>query len=207
MTEEEYKLVTRRMRSLWPSLGAWMASLDEDAQNGIRERWRLCLLPLDRSACEDAVQSLAASGDDPWPYPSDKERAAAIVAELARKAAWSKRMSDVRLKEDQQRFGCHVCRDTGMVSCYRSRDVYWISRLRRLPTFANTYTMRCSCRAAQKPHEPDGCDYDRNRDVAYHQSEANVISDAVAIYKRIEEDATRVDSDGRVAAFDAFNLA
>jgi hypothetical protein len=271
MTEEEYKLVTRRMRSLWPSLGSWMASLDEEAQEGIRERWRMALLPIDKNAAEHAIGDLAKMDVDHWPYPSDKERAAAIVAakarEIARATASASRYdapeyvkprkgqykadgtfgrilakinADERhtdecqrfrksrgrchpscpvpglvgkevaaslddMRQDQQRFGCHVCRDTGWVSCYRSRDVYWIAKLRRLPVCAETYAMRCSCRAAQKPREPDGRDYDRNRDVAYHQLAQNVISDAVSIYSRIEDDATRVDGDGRIVGFDLHN--
>ncbi len=221
MTEQEYRSFVLRMFTLWPSLAEWFARLEpakeRDAdgrevdpevnpQEGIRERWRLCLMPLDRSACEDAIKSLAAGGEDPWPYPSDKERAAAIVADLARRSSWTKRMADVRLKEDQQRFYCLACRDTGEVSCYRAKEVYWIAKLQRLPYFARSYAARCSCRAGQQIKvDSMGREYDPELDVARDLPPKEIITTCVAIVERIEEHASRVGADGRVAAFDAFN--
>ncbi len=206
MTEQEYQAITKRLFAMWPCLGDWFAMLEPEAQGGIKERWRLALMPADKASVDESIVQLAASGDDPWPYPSDKERAAAIVASMASKAAWLKRMADVRLKEDQQRFYCLACRDTGEVSCYRAKEVYWIAKLQRLPYFARSYAARCSCRAGQQIKvDSMGREYDPELDVARDLPPKEIITTCVAIVERIEGNASRVGSDGRVAAFDAFN--
>lgn len=207
MTEQEYQAVAKRIFALWPSLADWFAALAPEAQGGIKERWRLALMPADKASVDESIVQLASGGEDPWPYPSDKERAAAIVAGMAGKAAWLRRMADVRLKEDQQRFYCLACRDTGEVSCYRAKEVYWIAKLRKLPHFANTYAARCSCRAGQQIKvDSMGREYDPELDVARDLPPKEIITTCVAIVERIEEQAARVGADGRVVAFDAFNL-
>lgn len=94
MTEAEYKAVTSRMRRLWPSLGAWMAGLDAESQEGIRERWRMSLLRVAADSANAAIDELAAGESDPWPFPSDKERAAAIVCGIVKRKRESSDLSE-----------------------------------------------------------------------------------------------------------------
>lgn len=109
MTEAEYVKITSRMRSLWPSLHEWWQSLKQanpealgsgaDFLAGIRERWRLALLTVSLSDAEEAVKALAANPEDPWPFPSDKERAAAVVAAKAREIARDRAKAERERKE------------------------------------------------------------------------------------------------------------
>ena len=93
MTETEYTIAASRLRTLWPSLTAWFGELSAECQAGIRERWRLCLLPCEAQDVEVAILSLASQRDDPWPWDRDKERAAAIVAEKANARRWERKAS------------------------------------------------------------------------------------------------------------------
>lgn len=261
--------MTGRMRRLWPSLAIWLGGLDAESQDGIRERWRLVLFGVDKVYAEQAVQLLATSPDDPWPYPGDKERAAAIVAakasEIRRaKAAsvreaqqvarpkrgeyrsdglWARFLRAIAedgrhdedcvehrrakgrcrpgcrvpltiaaelsaepcgLKEDQQRFDCSICRDSGYVSCLKAREVARIATTRRVLAGAATYALRCTCRHAKQRDEryPD---FDRNRDIPINQSPREIVTACVALVEQLQDAASRVDSEGRVSAFEAWN--
>lgn len=85
MTETEYITLGKRLKKLFPAIMQWFATLDETNVEGIRERWRKCLKDVPYDAAAAAVERLATASTDPWPFPGDKERAAAIVAETARK--------------------------------------------------------------------------------------------------------------------------
>ncbi len=265
--------MTGRMRRLWPSLAIWLGGLDAESQDGIRERWRLVLFGVDKVYAEQAVQLLAASPDDPWPYPGDKERAAAIVAakasEIRRAKAASVRetqqvskpkrgeyrsdglwMRFVRrladdgrhdaecaehrrakgrcrpgcpvplalaaelaaepcgLKEDQQRFDCPICRDSGYVSCLKSREIARIATTRRVHVGAGAYSLRCTCRhGCAKQRDERFPDFDRDRDIPINQNPREIVTACVALVEQLQDAASRVDSEGRVSAFDAFNAA
>jgi hypothetical protein len=83
----EYKTIRDKLARTFPALRQWFDSLDEIGQAGLRERWGLILLPLEKIAIEDAIGELAKAVDDPWPFDRDKERAAAIVADKSRAIA------------------------------------------------------------------------------------------------------------------------
>jgi len=81
MTDTDYNALRLRLRALFPSLEVWFRELTPNAQEGIRERWRGALMPLDLIDVEAAVKQLSTQAADPWPYSSDKERAGAIIAD------------------------------------------------------------------------------------------------------------------------------
>lgn len=261
------------MRRLWPSLAIWLGGLDAESQDGIRERWRMVLFNVDKVYAEQAVQLLATSADDPWPYHGDKERAAAIVAAKASEirrakaasvrdaqqtpkpkrgeyrsdglwARFMRRLSEdachdedcvehrrargrcrpgclvpqqiaaalaaepCGLKEDQQRFDCQICRDSGYVSCLKAREVARIAVTRAVHVGAACYSLRCTCRyGTAKTRDDRFPDFDRDRDVPVNQDPREIVTACVALVEQLQDAASRVDSEGRVSAFDAFNAA
>jgi hypothetical protein len=107
VTEAQYLALTDRLRSLYPSIRSWHASLEELNKEGIKERWRLCLLPAEFELCQEALTQLARQAEDPWPEYRDKERAASIIADRARtikhaaaRDKWA-REAPVRLKHGE----------------------------------------------------------------------------------------------------------
>lgn len=86
MTDTDYNALRLRLRALFPSLEVWFRELTPNAQEGIRERWRGALMQLDLIDVEAAVKQLSTQAADPWPLPSDKERAGAIIADRVRQA-------------------------------------------------------------------------------------------------------------------------
>lgn len=86
MTETDYNALRLRLRALFPSLEVWFRELTPTAQDGIRERWRGSLMPLDLVDVEAAVKQLSTQAADPWPYSSDKERVGGIIADRVRQA-------------------------------------------------------------------------------------------------------------------------
>jgi hypothetical protein len=91
VNDHEYNAIRKKVSATFPSLRQWFEGLDESSQAGIRDRWRMILLPCDKIAIEDAIGELSKSLDDPWPYDRDRERAAAIIAAKAREIAFNKR--------------------------------------------------------------------------------------------------------------------
>ncbi len=106
MNDQEFDTVRKRMFAVFPSLAEWGRWLDgaetlvdektkvtatvphrtqKTVRNAIKQRWALALRSVGLQEALDALDALAAKPDDPWPYPGDKERAGAIVAEEARR--------------------------------------------------------------------------------------------------------------------------
>lgn len=111
---------------------------------------------------------------------------------------------DVGLEPDGQRFSCHLCRDTGFVSCLRSADVASTIRDGRVPAVRRTYSVVCECskgleRDAQS--QRDGRRlmerYNPVRDVRVDAPDDEIVTTCRAL----------AESGGgrRVAAFDEFN--
>lgn len=282
MNDAEWKQCKVELFSLFPSLATWADGLDPKSVDGKRttagreamnRRWLLALASYDASDVMDAIRTVATAAESPWPFPSDYERAGAILADVIRRkrnanappaeydqlglqrpkrrGAYDEQStfgrvlreidastnhapecvehrkargkclptcpvpSDVarriaaeatNLPEDRQTFGCGICRDTGYVSCYGSRDVYWIGKLRRLPLFPRTYAVQCSCRVGQgRKSDERYATFDRSRDVPIHQPRTETITACVAIYEQFENKPRHVESDGRVNVFDQFN--
>ena len=87
MDDTEATRIVRRMAELFPSLNQWVGALSDTHQQAIRHRWRTSLAQCEYDDAQEALDTLATSPDDPWPYPADRERAGAIVARLARERA------------------------------------------------------------------------------------------------------------------------
>ena len=65
MTDTDYNALRLRLRALFPSLEVWFRELTPNAQEGIRERWRGALMPLDLIDVEAAVKQLSTQAADP----------------------------------------------------------------------------------------------------------------------------------------------
>lgn len=272
MTPDEWKQFKRELFATFPTLKAWCQALPDEAKTAINARWTATIGGESLRDAQDALRRASLTAESPWPFPSDYERAGAILADMVRRSKPAPSDLDDRamagrrrgsayngdgtfsrflravdehqghsaecrafrvangrclptcpvpgevgrsfavealgLQEDRQRFDCTVCRDSGFVSCYRAKDVYWIAKLRRLPSSANPYSVRCNCRTGQSRNEDERYeDYDRELDVAINMTAAEVVTTCVAIYERIEERNKVRDSEGRVGIFDEFNDA
>ena len=98
MTESEFNQVRATLGRVFPSLLSWFLSLDGVDDDGkpkvasvvrdaMRQRWRACLESVTLGDALAAIDGLAREACDPWPYPGDKERAAAIIAKRAQEIA------------------------------------------------------------------------------------------------------------------------
>lgn len=98
MTEQEVRRVKAHLYATFPSLKDWAGGLDgldesgrqvacRDKRDAMGKRWTMTLLDVEVDDALRAVDEIARSENDPWPYSSDKERAAAIVASKARSFA------------------------------------------------------------------------------------------------------------------------
>ena len=81
MSPDEYKAFRSRLAREFPALRLWFDSLAKDAQQGVRERWQRCLMEVDAVDAKAALDELGKG--NPWQYDHEKERAGAIIAELA----------------------------------------------------------------------------------------------------------------------------
>ena len=104
MTDAEFATFRQRLFATFPALAEWGRNLDgvevvtdpatgqrstvphrtiRTVRNAIKQRWANVMRSVDLKDALDALDVLGAKAVDPWPYPADKERAAAIVAEAA----------------------------------------------------------------------------------------------------------------------------
>ena len=108
MNAEEFNEFRAKLGRVFPSLSTWFQALDGLSEGGapvkataireaMRQRWRDCLAGTALTDALSAIDGLAREASDPWPWPADKERAAAIIAARARGIA------DERYRADELR--------------------------------------------------------------------------------------------------------
>lgn len=94
MTDDEWKVCKQSLFRTFPSLAAWADTLDPPAsaigdrsragREAMDRRWRGSL---GRETLQDALQAIEKASlapESPWPFPSDYERAGAILAGICR---------------------------------------------------------------------------------------------------------------------------
>lgn len=175
MQEHEFDQLRKRMAATFPSLIDWFNGLDgKDAhgvpvadrtrRNGVRARWRAALMPVEYQDALTALERIAASPEDYWPNPSDRERAGAIVAAEAGKIA-SARMESERtaqalltrraveraMSEDELATYadlrlCPLCHGSGLVAVLTGKEVRRIAETGDPKvSYRGTVSLVCNC--------------------------------------------------------------
>ncbi len=105
MTDDDWKVCKQALFRTFPSLAAWADALDPPAsaigdrsragREAMDRRWRGSL---GRETLQDALQAIEKASlapESPWPFPSDYERAGAILAGICRDGRPRNRYNDL----------------------------------------------------------------------------------------------------------------
>lgn len=84
MTPEQCQTIRNAIPKSFPSIQMWWDRLkDDETRAAMTRRNTTCLIDCDYDDCVAVLKDFLRSDVDPWPFDSDKERSAAIIAKAA----------------------------------------------------------------------------------------------------------------------------